>query len=246
MKTNGYRRRGEAGFTLLEIIVAVTLIAMMAVALWSVLRISINAWKRGTEFIDANQRSRSILDMVKKQMASIYGLMAPVDLQNPGVYPIFAGAEESVQFISLNSLRFMDNPGLTLVSYDVARDREGNYSLVEREAQYLGMDPMRESLFDRREETVVTIFRGLTSFSFEYFDPGTVDRPARWVKSWDARDTQRLPTAISMTMSLHDSSGALFSRHMVVPILAKPYDPQLPFVNPFNTRQRRLGIDDSR
>ena len=238
---HAHRIRSDEGFSLLEIIVAVTLVAMMAVGLWAVLRISINSWKRGTEFVDANQRNRSILDMVKKQMASIYGVTAPVDLQKGGaVYPIFAGAEGSVQFISLNSLRFMENPGLTMVSYDVARDSQGNFELVEREAQYLGMDPSRESIFDRNDERVITIFDNLSSFTFEYFDPGTAERPARWVRSWDPRDTGRLPTAISMTMSLRDSSGALYSRHMVVPIIAKPYDPRLNFVNPFDNRVQRV------
>ena len=233
--------RSDEGFTLLEIVVAVTLVAMMAVGLWAALRISINSWKRGTEVVDANQRNRSILDMVKKQMASIYGITAPVDLQKGGpVYPIFSGAEESVQFISLNSLRFMENPGLTMVSYDVARDSRGNFELVEREAQYLGMDASRESIFDRNEERVIIIFDNLLSFSFEYFDPWTTEQPSRWVKSWDPSETGRLPTAISMTMSLRDSSGALFNRHMVVPIIAKPYDPRLNFINPFDNRVRRV------
>ena len=105
---------GEQGFTLLEMLVSVTLIAVMAVALWAVFRISINSWIRGTEFVDVNQRNRSILDLVKKQMASIHGVMVQADLQTGGLtYPVFFGTESSVQFISLNSLRFQDNPGLT-------------------------------------------------------------------------------------------------------------------------------------
>jgi prepilin-type N-terminal cleavage/methylation domain-containing protein len=238
------RMTRESGFTLLEIIVAVTLVALMAVGLWSVLRISINSWKRGTEFIDANQRNRGILDLVQKQMASIYGLMAPVDLANPTPpYPIFAGSEDSLQFISLNSLRFLANPGLTMVSYDIARDRQGGLALVERESQYLGMDPLREGVLDRKDETVVTIFDNLSTFSFEYFDPGGQDRPAQWVKVWDAKEIGRMPTAISMTMIARDSSGANFSRHMVVPIVARPWDPSFDLTNPFdpNSRRRMLG-----
>ncbi|MBP1608133.1 MAG: hypothetical protein H6Q04_368, partial [Acidobacteria bacterium] len=34
----------EWGFTLVEILVAVTLVAMMAVGLWAALRIGINSW----------------------------------------------------------------------------------------------------------------------------------------------------------------------------------------------------------
>ncbi len=248
MKTQGEGRNkktGEQGFTLLEILVAVTLVAMMAVGLWAALRISVAAWKRGTESIDINQSYRSILDLVKKQMASIYGLIAPINLQSGGqIYPMFWGNDSSVQFISLDSLRFQDSPGLTMVSYDVERDKQGIYSLVEREKQYLGMEPGRDSLFDEKDLQPVVVFENLSSFTFEYFDPGSNERPSRWIREWDGRDTGRLPAAISMTMVARDNRGGMLSRQMVIPILAKPYDPRLNFVNPFDSRPRRLREDD--
>jgi hypothetical protein len=243
----GVRHR-ELGFTLLEMIVSVTLVAMMAVGLWGVFRISVLSWSRGTDFIDANQRNRTVLDLIQKQMASTYGVIAPTDLQAGGrVYPIYAGAETSVQFISLNSLRFQENPGLTMVSYDVARDRTGAFSLEEREARYLGLDPTRESILDRRDEEATTLFSNLLSFKFEYFDPGTVDHPARWVTNWEASETGRLPAAISMTMVARDSKGGTFSRQIVVPIMSKPNDPRLNFVNPFfDSRPPSLRTYDPR
>jgi prepilin-type N-terminal cleavage/methylation domain-containing protein len=232
------RDRTEEGFTLLEIIIAVTLVAMMSVGLWAILRISVTSWKRGSDAIDANQRSRSIFDLVKKQMTSIYGIYTPFDPQS-GVapYPIFSGEENSMQFISLCSLRFQENPGLTMVSYDVVQDAHGNYALMEREARYLGLEPGRESVTDRKEDTAVTIFENLSSFNFEYFDPGTREFPAQWVREWSARDTGRMPAAISMTMIAKDPKGGTFSRHMVVPIQAKPYDPRQNFLNPFDPRR---------
>ncbi len=237
----------EPGFTLVEIVVAVTLVALMAVGLWAALRISVLSWSRGSDFADANQRNRTILDLVEKQMASIYGLVAPIDPQTGGgVYPIFAGAETSLQFISLNSLRFQENPGLTMVSYDVANDRSGTYALMEREDRYLGVDPSQQNLSDRKEGQATTLFPNLVSFKFEYFDPGNVDQPAQWVTNWNAQETRRLPEAISMTMISRDSRGGTFSRQIVVPIMAKVSDPRLNFVNPFESRPQRLGLYDQR
>ncbi len=237
----------EAGFTLVEIVVAVTLVALMAVGLWAALRISVLSWSRGSDFVDANQRNRTVLDLVQKQMASIYGLVAPIDPQTGGgIYPIFAGAETSLQFISLNSLRFQENPGLTMVSYDVAGDRTGTYALMEREERYLGLDPSQQNLLDRKDEQATTLFPNLVSFKFEYFDPGTADQPAQWVTNWNAQETRRLPEAISMTMVSRDSRGGTFSRQIVVPIMAKVSDPRLNFVNPFESRPQRLGLYDPR
>ncbi len=222
------------GFTLVEMLVALTLVALLAVSLWGVLRVSIRSWQNGTQSIDVNQRHRTVLDLVQKQIASIYGLVPPVDpLVGGAAYPIFAGTETSMQCISLNSLRFQEVPGLALVSYDVVRDARGNYALVEREAQYLGSYPGRESFPERIDERSTVIFDNLVNFAFEYFDPGGSDRPSRWVREWNAKELLRLPAAVSMTMIGLDARGKQFSRHMVVPIQAKPYDARTAFVNPF-------------
>jgi general secretion pathway protein J len=240
-------RNNEQGFTLLEMLVSVTLIAIMAVALWAVFRISINSWIRGTEFVDVNQRNRTVLDLVKKQIASIHGVMAQTDLQTGGItYPVFFGTESSMQFISLNSLRFQEHPGLTMVSYDLTADGHGGYSLVERESQYLGLDPLRASVFEDRNEPVTVIYENLMTFMFEYFDPGNVSRPPRWVKEWNPREIKEMPTAVSMTMISRDPKGGLLSRHMVVPIQSRPFDLRTLFVNPFENRPRRYSEDDPR
>ena len=234
-ETSARRIRNDGGFTLLEMLIAVTIVAVMAVALWAVFRISVDSWAKGTQFIDTNQRQRSTLDLVKKQVASTFGAIAPIDLQAGGaIYPIFFGSETSVQFISLNSLRFQDSPGLTMVSYDLVRDPQGDQMLVEHEQQYLGLDPSRETIFDRRDDRATTLFDNLTEFTFEYFDPGTMDRPAQWVRTWDARDIGQMPVAVSMTMVVRDSKGGLLNRQVVIPIPAKPNDPRLAFNNPFN------------
>jgi hypothetical protein len=214
---------------------------MLAATLWGVFRVSIESWKRGTEFIDANQRHRTLLDLVKKQMASTYGLIAPADPLTGGKpYPLFAGSEASLQFISLTSLRFFENPGLTMVSYDVLPNERGNLALYEREERYLGFDPDPEFFLARTEERAVEIFDNLVSFMFEYFDPGDNQRPPQWLSQWNAKEIGRLPTAISMTMISLDREGNRFSRHLVVPVMAKPYDPRLRFVNPFEERRRRI------
>ena len=241
------RRSGENGFTLLEVLVSVTMIAMIAVVLWSVFRMSLTSWARGNAYIDANQRQRSVMDLVKKQMSSVYPAIAPVDLQLGGtVYPIFVGAPESVQFISLASLRFNLNPGLTAVSYELVREDQGGYSLVEREEQYLGIDPTQGGLLDSKDKTVIPLFENLVSFGFEYFDPGTNESPPEWVREWNSRLMGGLPGAISMSMVNRDAKGQTLSRHVVIPILAKPFDPRLGFTNPLQMRpQRRLGNDFS-
>jgi general secretion pathway protein J len=226
--------RSQAGFTLLEMIVAVTLVALMAVGLWAVFRISLRSWSRGTEFMDANQRHRSILNLVRKQLASTYGIFIQDPLQPGTAALMFNGTENGLQFISLNSLQFNESPGLTWVSYELNQDRVGDYSLVERETRYLGQMPDEGG--GQAASTPIPIFENLSSCLFEYFDPGDAENAAQWVREWDGQKLRRLPLAVSLTMVSRDPKGNSLSRHMVVPIKAEPYDMRYNYMNPFGNR----------
>jgi prepilin-type N-terminal cleavage/methylation domain-containing protein len=221
----------EKGFTLVETIVAVTIVAMMSVGIWSIFRTGIRSWARGTEYIDESQRYRNILDLVRKQMASAYPMMAPTDPDSPGPsYPIFQGTETRLNFISLNSLNFQESPGLTLVNYEVVPNAEGDYSLVESEARYIGELP------DAEENAVpvntIPLFKNLTECHFEYRksddDP---DNPGEWVTEWDGQEIGKLPVAISMNMLATDTNGSTLNRNIFVPVHAPEGNTQLNTLN---------------
>ena len=55
-----------SGFTLLELLVAITLIAVMAVGVWAALELCLRAWTRGIETIEINNRDRSTQDLFRK------------------------------------------------------------------------------------------------------------------------------------------------------------------------------------
>lgn len=213
----------QQGFTLLEMMISVTLVALMAVALWGTFRVAIGGWLRGTQMIDANQRHRSVMDLVKKQMASTYWA-TPTDGERQelpeGVPPVlFEGTDDGVRFVSLNALNFEEHPGLTLVSYSVAEDGVGGYSLVEHEQKYLGPGPTQEA---SSAAAPTVILENLSGCTFQYFDPEEDGNAGRWVDQWNGEDSRRLPTAISLSVTSRDSKGNASSRQMVIPIKAEP------------------------
>jgi general secretion pathway protein J len=230
----------EAGFTLLELIIAITLVAMMAVALWAVFSISVRSWSRGTETIDANQRHRTVLDMARKQIASAYPINSSANTQQTTAASlIFSGTENGMRFISLNSLQFFESPGLTLVSYETAQDSNGNLSLIEKEVHYTGQDVAQDESLNASR--TIPIFSDLQTCTFEYYDSGTTDNPARWVSEWDGSASARLPTAIRMTMISRDPQGNSFDRQMVIPIHAQEALATTVFINPFGNRNAPRG-----
>ena len=220
--------RQEGGFTLLEVIVAVTLVCLMAVALWAVTSLSIRSWNRGTEFIDVNQRHRSITDMLRKQMSSVFPIFAAPANTGAGQfttsigYLLFNGTESDMQFVSLNSMHFGENPGLTLISYEMERQPQGSLSLVEKEEPYVGQDP--EDSESTIEPKSLAIFENLESCAFEYYDPGDGGLSATpgWVPEWDGKTLGRLPKAIAVTMAFKEAKQKNLSRRMIIPLMTVP------------------------
>ncbi len=236
-------KRAE-GFTLIEMLVSVTLIMLISLTLWGVLRICISTWKRGTESIDENQRHRATLDLVQKQMSSISNLIPPIDLQTgAGQAPVFSGSPTTIQFISLCPLRFRDNPGLTSVTYDIVPSDNGEYALVEHESRYLGGDPTLDAGFEDLSQPATTILEHLTSASFEYLDPGNAAIPPQWVTDWSAQEKLSLPTAISMTVNAREANGGIQIRKVVFPIMAEPDAATTGFVDPFETQGASFGAN---
>ncbi len=209
--------QSEKGFTLLEMMVAVTLVVLMAVGIWSIFRTTIRAWSRGTEYIDASQRRRNILDMVRKQIASAYPLAAPSDPSMPvAVNPIFHGTESSLHFISLNSLHFQDSPGLTLVNYEVTQDPLGGaYILGESEERYLWQAVDSES--ETNPPATTLLFGNLAECYFEYRSD---DSEEPWVREWDAQERGQLPEAIAVIMAAVEMDGITRNHRVIVPIHA--------------------------
>ena len=58
------------GFTLLELLISLTIVALIVVIIFGALRIGIRAWEKGEKDVDVRQRQRIVLDLIKRQLAS--------------------------------------------------------------------------------------------------------------------------------------------------------------------------------
>ena len=64
--------QGQAGFTLLEFLIAATLLALMGAAVFGSLTVALNSYARSQERMDEEGRQRVLEDMVRHQLGSLY------------------------------------------------------------------------------------------------------------------------------------------------------------------------------
>jgi prepilin-type N-terminal cleavage/methylation domain-containing protein len=221
-------RREPAGFTLLELVIALSILSLIGVLAVEAFRMGGRSWRRGEERAEIQQRVRVLAGMLAGELSAVHPSTAILD-GRPVV--AFTGTADRIHFHAapdihepppangmVRSLAYFLEPGRGLLvqkSYPLV---EGDVSLEARgDAQVLDAD--------------------VTRLRFRYLAPGQreTDEP-RWQSDWDPRDTDTpgggaagtviadlparesgLPLAVEVTLGLGEGRGVR-EIQLVVPL----------------------------
>ena len=190
--------KGSKGFTLLELIISLTIVAVILVIVFGAFRIGIKAWEKGERDIEKHQRYRIVLEMINRQMASI---MFKKVKRSDKEELLLKGDGKSFEFASRVSMKPANEFGIVFVKYSVAEvENEGeglfayekNFVLFDEEFSFDDIDP----------DEFFALIPQAHAVSFEYLKPpeeGLEEEP-QWVKEWDPANEKGVPMAVKLTV----------------------------------------------
>ncbi len=193
------------GFTLLELLVAMTIVSMIMVIIFSGFYLGVNSWKKGERSIDRQQRLRVVLDQFEQEIRSAFFLQVRCssdDLSSQKAIAINADSSK-LSFITVTQGLIGDptkKASLRMVSYYVnSQDDEKAGFVVEEYQNYINF-----FYPERSESKVYQLDPSITDISFRYYrlykDPDKVatnkglnmddlnkeeQEKGEWVDSWD-------------------------------------------------------------
>jgi len=194
------------GFTLLELLIAMTIVTMLMVIIFSGFYLGMNSWKKGNERIDRQQRLRIILDQFEQDIRSIFFLKvkcSPDGVSNQKAIAVKADTNKFT-FVSmtqgLTSEQARGKSAIRMVSYYVndGQDDEKKGFVMEEFAGYVNFFDS-----DEPESKVYQLDPDVTDISFKYYriykDPDKAAKKkgidsdlekeelpkGEWVSSWD-------------------------------------------------------------
>ncbi len=191
-------RRG--GFTLVEIILAMSLAIVIMVILFSALRLGYRAQERGGARAEATQKLRIINDRISWLIRGIY----PYVINQPDMRKIaFEGASDRIGFVTTSVDSYATGPedraGLKWVS--ISADNKG---LRIREKVFFLPELVEES--GGRD---YVLDPGVKKLEFSYFDlkpeKTEKEKEGEWVAEWDTADKQYLPAAVKVKITLEQN-----------------------------------------
>jgi len=193
-------RGNNRGFTLLELLISITILSLITLLVFGAFRIGIRAWERGEKNIDAHQRERIVLDLINRQLSSI-----PVDTVKEEKALVLKGDNKSLGFVSNVHLVPSNKFGMVYVKYRVEEAENGGdiLSLSERNVVLMGKDPDMDS-----DDLFTELLRG-PAVVFDYLKKYTDEEPQQWQETWDPEVEAKSPVAVRLTLTRGDDGPSI-------------------------------------
>jgi len=192
MRTRNPKLKTRNGFTLIEVTIAITLLALIAATLYGAFYLGQRAMVKSQIRSEESQRLRSAGDLLAASIRSAYPYRS--SLQDPAIF--FSGEEDRLEFISALSSG-MGGRGMAKVIVSLANEADGLLTLEEE-------IPVRlngQSGGGYRNSVILS--QGIRNLRIDYLDPQREEES--WVDQWDGKEKRAVPRAVRF--SFQDDKG---------------------------------------
>jgi prepilin-type N-terminal cleavage/methylation domain-containing protein len=197
----------QRGFTLVEMMIAMTIVTLIAASIYGVVSIGARSAGSGERVTEQARRHRVATGLITRQLSSAVAIR--LEDEDGESVPYFLGERESVEFVTSAPQR-PDSSGMGLVRYwyeDGALLMSEMPAFAVAGAYRLGAD-----LEDYTLTTV--LFYDVDRFRVGYLR--TSNDIDDWEDSWDAADSEELPSVVRFELSSDTPGGPSWTHEVPV------------------------------
>ena len=204
----------QTGFTLLELLIAMTLLGMILVLLFGGLRLGMRSWDASQKQVDSLNSVRSLEHFLRRELSLAY----PYLWRNvPERRVAFLGERNKLSFVAPLPSR-VGGGGLYFIS--VKLELEPGLKRQRIVWRHLPVNPQMQDFSGLAEtqEMVLATFElgGVEDIWLTYFGQENEGTAARWLDRWESKT--RLPTLIRVQVRLPNNSQ--WPEFVVAPMLS--------------------------
>lgn len=205
------RKDFQRGFTLVEMMIAMTIVTLIAASIYGVVSIGARSAGSGERVTEQARRHRVATGLITRQLSSAVAIR--LEDEDGESVPYFLGESESVEFVTSAPQR-PDSSGMGLVRYwyeDGALLMSEMPAFAVAGANRLGVD-----LEDYTLTTV--LFYDVDRFRVGYLRTSSdIDD---WEESWDASESEDLPSVVRFELASDTPGGPSWTHEVPVYVAA--------------------------
>ena len=191
MRPKNSQYRGARGFTLLELLLAMAITAVIIVIVFGAFRVGIRAWEKGEQNVEKQQRIRVVTQLMTHQLSSLF---PSGTMKKTTQMAAFEGSESQVSFFSTFALHPDNRQSVVFSQFIVESDVDGaNLFLIEKKVSQAGTIVDLEALDDADR---VAMLSGLTALRFQYLGHLNPDGGWDWQPQWNLDGDSGWPLAV--------------------------------------------------
>jgi general secretion pathway protein J len=211
MKRQRAKFHSDIGFTLIEVVLALSIFALIGTILYGAFSLGNGALTKSQASFEKNQKLRSLGDLLGSYIRSSYPYRASA--QDQTIF--YEGEEDSLTFVSSFSLA-MGGRGMAKIHiYREGETTKDGILKLEEESPVWVDDAADEG----GQRNSVVLQEGVGSLQLSYLDPQSEDE--QWEESWDGQDRHILPRAVRLAYRTKDGKETRWVFPIMMNVLAQ-------------------------
>ena len=199
--------RRVAGFTLLEVLIAITLLALLMAMAFGTLRGAISATRSGERVVSWTDQTRTVQEFLRRQLS--HAMRTPFErMEDVGENLVFVADRDTLRYVAPMP-GHLANGGPHVQWIAIAGDQ-----LLFDHAQLNGYDPDDPKANNPRDP--VLLMEGFSSAHFEYRGLDEAGELGDWSRQWE--NTQQLPLMVRLMVEFDEPARVW--PDLEIPVLA--------------------------
>jgi general secretion pathway protein J len=211
--------RGVRGFTLLELLIAITLLGLLAGLLFGGLSFGVRVWEKGDAELEKMAELQIAQGLIRRMISRALVSDFPEGQDEDAA--IFEGTPNTVRFVGPAPAQSL--PG-GFYRLSIRADDESEKSRLVMSWRLLDPDEpgVGAGTGEDEDENVVVLVENIADVSLEFFGPDNEegDGDPLWQDRWE--DMPSLPLLVRMNVTFPDGDRRIWPELVVAPMVTSP------------------------